>query len=84
MLVAYADDAGTNAEGHDGDDRDALVMTRDAGGERRRLSLCCGTITDPDLLFADEPTSGAPSTHASTTAILTNSHSSIASPSLTK
>jgi len=30
-----------------------------SGGEKRRLSLCCGTITDPDILFADEATSGA-------------------------
>ena len=29
-----------------------------SGGEKRRLSLCCGTITDPRVLFADEPTSG--------------------------
>ena len=29
-----------------------------SGGEKRRLSLCCATITNPDVLFADEPTSG--------------------------
>ena len=29
-----------------------------SGGEKRRLSLCCGSITKPDILFADEPTSG--------------------------
>jgi len=29
-----------------------------SGGEKRRLSLCCASITKPDILFADEPTSG--------------------------
>jgi len=29
-----------------------------SGGEKRRLSLCCGTITNPAILFLDEPTSG--------------------------
>ena len=29
-----------------------------SGGEKRRLSLCCGSITKPGILFADEPTSG--------------------------
>ena len=29
-----------------------------SGGEKRRLSTCCATITKPEILFADEPTSG--------------------------
>ena len=29
-----------------------------SGGEKRRLSLCCGIITNPHILFADEVTSG--------------------------
>ena len=29
-----------------------------SGGERRRLSLCCGIVAAPEVLFCDEPTSG--------------------------
>lgn len=29
-----------------------------SGGEKRRLALCCATVTSPHILFADEPTSG--------------------------
>jgi hypothetical protein len=29
-----------------------------SGGEKRRLSLCCAVITEPAILFADEPTTG--------------------------
>lgn len=35
-----------------------LLVRGLSGGEKRRLSLCCATITHPDVLFADEPTSG--------------------------
>jgi len=35
------------------------IMVRGlSGGEKRRLAICCATITKPDILFADEPTSG--------------------------
>ena len=30
-----------------------------SGGERRRLSLCCGVVAGPPVLFCDEATSGA-------------------------
>ncbi len=29
-----------------------------SGGEKRRLSLCCGIVAAPEVLFCDEPTSG--------------------------
>jgi ATP-binding cassette, subfamily G (WHITE), member 2 len=29
-----------------------------SGGEKRRLSLCCGIVAAPAVLFCDEPTSG--------------------------
>lgn len=29
-----------------------------SGGERRRLTIACGMIADPDVILLDEPTSG--------------------------
>lgn len=31
-----------------------LSVTGLSGGERRRLALCCGAVTNPDLMFLDE------------------------------
>lgn len=36
------------------------IMVRGlSGGEKRRLSLVCGVMTNPEILFCDEATSGA-------------------------
>lgn len=29
-----------------------------SGGEKRRLSIACGVVAQPAIIFADEPTSG--------------------------
>ena len=35
------------------------IMVRGlSGGEKRRLSLVCGVMTNPEILFCDEATSG--------------------------
>lgn len=40
-----------------------------SGGERKRLSIACGLLGDPQLLFCDEPTTGLDSFQAEQVAV---------------
>ena len=40
------------------DEKRGARVTKLSGGQRQRLALACALVSDPDLLFLDEPTTG--------------------------